>query len=77
MQRLDWLLTGENTMDTCPVTLISDDGDGYAVTCRDMSEPATQGEFIGDALENAVVALDAVVAGSILEGRSLPAASNA
>ena len=72
MQRLDWLLTG---VDMCPVALTSD-GD-HAMTGRDTSEPATPGESIGDMLENAMDALDAVVAGMIPEGRSLPAARDA
>jgi antitoxin HicB len=60
-----------------PVLLTPADEGGYVVTCRDLPELVTQGESIGDALEQAADAMDEVFATYLTEGLDLPPPSKA
>ena len=61
-----------------PATLAPDEEDGgFIVSFRDVPEALTQGDTEAEALDNAVDALDEVMAGYITDGDSLPRASKA
>ncbi|HEX6017427.1 MAG TPA: type II toxin-antitoxin system HicB family antitoxin [Burkholderiaceae bacterium] len=55
-----------------PVRMQSADEGGYVVTCRDLPELITQGEDVGDALEQAADAMDEVFATYLSKGLDIP-----
>lgn len=50
---------------------------GFVVTCRDLPELVTQGESIGDALNEACDAMDEVFAHYMRRGKLFPTPSSA
>lgn len=54
------------------VRLLPSDEGGYVVTCRDLPELITQGESVGEALEQASDAMDEVFATYLTEGLDFP-----
>lgn len=61
---------------TYPATLTPDEEDGgYVVTFADVPEAITQGESLEDSLDAGAGALEAAIAGSILDARDIPAPS--
>ena len=55
-----------------PVLLTPTDEGGYVVTCRDLPQLVTQGETVGDSVEQAADAMDEVFATYLLAGIDFP-----